>query len=89
MYDNNEVYEEELQNCLKKIKKFSQIKGFDFIYKELLNLRDNEQFIGLGRVPKAGCNQEGSKWKFEEDKIPFIKAAKDGTSNFPLLYLPP
>ena len=31
MYDYNEVYEEELQNCLKKLKKFSQIKGFDFI----------------------------------------------------------
>ena len=89
MYDYNEVYEEELQNCLKKLKKFSQIKGFDFIYKELLNLRDNEQFIVMGRVPKTGFNKEGSKWKFEEDKIPFIKAAKDGMYNFPLFYLPP
>ena len=60
----DEVFEEQLDDDLKKLNNFSYVDGFDF-------------------------NKEGSKWKFEEDKIPFIKAAKDGMSNFPLLYLPP
>ena len=85
----DEVFEEQLQNYLKKLNNFSYVEGFDLIYDGLLNLRDNQQFIEMGRIPKTGYNKEGSKWKFEEDKIPFIKAAKDGLSNFPLLYLPP
>ena len=85
----DELFEEKLQNYLKKLNEFSYVEGFDLIREGLLNLRDNQQFIEMGRIPKTGFNKEGSKWKFEEDKIPFIKAAKDGMSNFPLLYLPP
>ena len=87
-YDD-EIFEEQLEGYLKKLNNFSYVEGFDLIYDGLLNLRDNQQFIEMGRIPKTGYNKEGSKWKFEEDKIPFIKAAKDGLSNFPLLYLPP
>ena len=85
----DEVFEEQLQNYLKKLNNFSYVEGFDLIYDGLLNLRDNQQFIEMGRIPKTGYNKEGSKWKFEEDKIPFIKAAKNGLSNFPVFYLPP
>ena len=85
----DEVFEEQLDDDLKKLNEFSYVEGFDLIREGLLNLRDNQQFIEMGRIPKTGFNKEGSKWKFEEDKIPFIKAAKDGMSNFPLLYLPP
>ena len=89
MYVFDEFLEEDLEKYFKRLNEFSYVENFDLIQEGLLNLRDNEQFIGMGRVPKTGFNKEGSKWKFEEDKIPFIKAAKDGMYNFPLFYLPP
>ena len=84
-----EFLEEDLDKYFKRLTEFSYVENFDLIHKGLLNLRDNQQFIEMGRIPKTGFNKENRKWKFEEDKIPFIKAANDGMSNFPLLYLPP
>ena len=89
MYSYGEICEEEIKRSLEKLNNFSEVEGFYLIYDALLNLHDNQQFIMMGKTPKDGFNKEGSKWKFEEDKIPFIKAAKEGMSNFPLLYIPP
>ena len=82
-----EFLEEDLDKYFKRLNEFSYVENFDLIHDGLLNLRDNQQFIEMGRIPKTGYNKEDRKWKFEEDKIPFIKAAKNGLSNFPLLYL--
>ena len=85
----DEFLEEDLEKYFKRLNEFSYVENFDLIQEGLLNLRDNQQFIEMGRIPKTGYNKEDRKWKFEEDKIPFIKAAKKGLSNFPLLYIPP
>ncbi len=78
-----------IEEDLKKLNKFSKIKDFDILYEILLELRDSPQFIGMGQIPKTGYNKEGSKWKFDESKIPFINAAKNGLSNFAFFYYPP
>ena len=85
----DEFSEGDLNKYFKRLNEFSYVKNFDLIQEGLLNLRNNQQFIKMGIIPKTGFNKEGSKWKFEEDKIPFIKAAKNGLSNFPVFYLPP
>ena len=89
MNEYERICDEMIEEDLKKLNKFSKIKDFDILYEILLELRDSPQFIGMGQIPKTGYNKEGSKWKFDESKIPFINAAKNGLSNFALFYYPP
>ena len=68
-----EFLEEDLEKYFKRLNEFSYVENFDLIQEGLLNLRDNQQFIEMGRIPKTGFNKENRKWKFEGIRFLLLK----------------
>jgi hypothetical protein len=86
----NEDYNDLIEEDLEKLSKFDHVECFDILVEEIMALKDNEQFIQMGEIPKTGFVKKENNWKFSEDKVPFINAAKKGLSTFnQRIYYPP
>ena len=86
----NEDYNDIIEEDLEKLSKFDHVECFDILVEEIMALKDNEQFIQMGEIPKTGFVKKENNWKFSEDKVPFINAAKKGLSTFnQRIYYPP
>lgn len=84
-------YNDLIEEDLEKLSKFNFVKDYDVLIKEILSLKDNEQFIQMGLIPKTGFNKKDNDWVGDETKVSFLNAAK--TELYSLLdkyiFLPP
>lgn len=77
------------EKSLKKFNDYNDVDRIDELVNLLKGLRKNQHFIDFYNLAKEDLNQEGSNWRFDESKIPFINAAKKGFGFNSPIYLPP
>ena len=62
-----------MDDDLKKLNEFSYVDGFDLIYDALLNLRDNEQFIGMGGFRKQALIRKAANGSLKRIRFLLLK----------------
>lgn len=72
-----------------KFDEYSDLERIDELVDMLKGLRGNQKYTELSLISSKNVNKTGKPWRFYEEKIPFINAAKKGFGLRPPLYIYP